>query len=68
MSVKNVRSNLVSLEVYRHMKTHTGEKPCSCVECQRQFSVAGQLKTHMKTHREDNTRTEQLPASGCSTL
>ncbi len=33
-----------------HRRTHTGDKPYACTECDLKFTSSGNLKTHMKLH------------------
>ena len=34
----------------KHMKTHTGEKPHKCTECDHARLQVGNLRQHMRTH------------------
>uniref|UniRef100_UPI00358E07CF uncharacterized protein n=1 Tax=Myxine glutinosa TaxID=7769 RepID=UPI00358E07CF len=38
-----------------HMRTHTGEKPYQCPYCDHRAAQKGNLKIHLKTHKETTT-------------
>uniref|UniRef100_A0A8C4NC22 C2H2-type domain-containing protein n=1 Tax=Eptatretus burgeri TaxID=7764 RepID=A0A8C4NC22_EPTBU len=38
-----------------HMRTHTGEKPYQCPYCDHRAAQKGNLKIHLKTHKESTT-------------
>ncbi|KAK7086094.1 hypothetical protein SK128_027108 [Halocaridina rubra] len=51
MCPKGFRSKL---DMERHMRTHTGEKPFTCPYCTHRSATKGNLKTHMR-HIHSNT-------------
>ncbi|KAI5646318.1 zinc-finger double domain-containing protein [Phthorimaea operculella] len=49
-----------------HRRSHTGEKPYKCTECDEAFEKASKLKRHMKVHRPADANTEDGDSGGDS--
>ncbi|XP_026730452.1 B-cell lymphoma/leukemia 11A isoform X2 [Trichoplusia ni] len=47
-----------------HRRSHTGEKPFKCTECDEAFEKASKLKRHMKIHRTSDTNVEDGESGG----
>lgn len=47
-----------------HRRSHTGEKPFKCTECEEAFERESKLKRHIKVHRESDKNTDGAESGG----
>ena len=46
----NHKAYVQSVDLKKHMKVHTAEKPFKCSVCKKGFSLSADRLNHMKTH------------------